>query len=259
MIFKRFIVLGDSFSEGMCDEMRGGQYRGWADRMADVLATQTVGFTYANFAIRGKLVKQVLDEQIPLALPFITGPETLLSFHAGANDAIRPSYDPVATKKSYNDALEILSKTGAKVIVFTVAEKAGTGGKASAVWQERFSSFNSIVREAANKYGFQIMDATKDPETGNVDLVAFDRLHLNEEGHYRVAHAVLAELRLPHDKDWSKPVLPPAKKSWIVRKALAVKWVFTFVFPWIWRRARGKSSGDGRSGKYESPISWPLN
>ena len=93
MSYSRFIVLGDSFSEGMSDEIINGNYRGWADRVADVLAQQTPDFKYANFAVRCKLVKQVLEEQVPLALPLIDGPNTLVSFHAGANDALRPNFD----------------------------------------------------------------------------------------------------------------------------------------------------------------------
>jgi hypothetical protein len=33
-------------------------------------------------------------------------------------------------------------------------------------------------------------------------------------------------------------------------------WVAVFLLPWIWRRIRGKSSGDGRSAKYSEPINW---
>jgi hypothetical protein len=33
-------------------------------------------------------------------------------------------------------------------------------------------------------------------------------------------------------------------------------WIAIFLLPWIWRRIRGKSSGDGRSAKYNEPISW---
>jgi hypothetical protein len=36
-------------------------------------------------------------------------------------------------------------------------------------------------------------------------------------------------------------------------------WFITFALPWMWRRARGKSSGDGRSCKYPIAIHWPLS
>src|SRR5882757_2511142 len=93
MRYTRFIACGDSFTEGMTDEIIDGEYRGWADRVADVMAAESTEFTYANFAIRGKLVHQVVKDQIPVALEYVNGKETLISFHAGANDVLRPSYN----------------------------------------------------------------------------------------------------------------------------------------------------------------------
>jgi hypothetical protein len=88
-------------------------------------------------------------------------------------------------------------------------------------------------------------------------FLAFDRLHMNAEGHRRLAQAVLAGLEKPYDKNWRDPLPPAKKKNKVVSIIITSAWILTFVIPWIWRRIRGKSSGDGRSGKYESPISWP--
>jgi len=63
--YSRFIALGDSMTEGMTDELVDGKYRGWADRVADTLAKSNPDFTYMNLAVRGKLLKQVIDDQIP--------------------------------------------------------------------------------------------------------------------------------------------------------------------------------------------------
>ena len=68
MKYTRFVVCGDSYSEGMSDELVNGKYRGWADRVADGLAQGNPDFTYANLAIRGKLLQQVIDDQLPVAL-----------------------------------------------------------------------------------------------------------------------------------------------------------------------------------------------
>jgi lysophospholipase L1-like esterase len=257
MQYTRFLVLGDSFSEGMSDEIINGKYRGWADRVADVLAGQTPDFKYANFAIRGKLVKQVFEEQVPLALPLIDGPQTLVSFHAGANDALRPNFDRNVVRTAYVKAVTQLVQTGATMVLFTVLEKNGNGGKASVVWEERMSSFNSIVREVAEKFDLMIMDASMDPQSSNPDLLAFDRLHLNTTGHYRVAQAVLERIGAPFDSNWKKSVVPSKKKPWLARKLLTLWWFVSFALPWVWRRIRGRSSGDGRSGKYTSLTSWP--
>jgi len=259
MQYTRFLVLGDSFSEGMSDEIINGNYRGWGDRVADVLAQQTAGFRYANFAIRGKLVKQVLDEQVPSALPLIDGPQTLVSFHAGANDALRPNFDRNVVRTSYVKAVTQLVQTGATVMLFTILEKNGNGGKASAMWEERMSSFNSIVREVADKFNLLVMDASMDPESSNPNLLAFDRLHLNPTGHYRVAQAVLERIGAPFDIAWKESVIDSKKKPWPARKVLTLWWFISFALPWVWRRIRGRSSGDGRSGKYTSLTSWPVH
>jgi hypothetical protein len=83
MIYNRLVICGDSYSEGMSDEIIGGQYRGWGDRVADGLAKKSATFTYANLAVRGKLLPQVIEDQVPIALTYVNGPDTLISFHAG--------------------------------------------------------------------------------------------------------------------------------------------------------------------------------
>ena len=77
MLYNRFLALGDSMTEGMSDEIFQGKYRGWADRVASVMSENWSDFTYANLAVRGKLVGQVVTEQIPEAKKFIEDTEHL--------------------------------------------------------------------------------------------------------------------------------------------------------------------------------------
>ncbi len=242
----------------MCDEKIHGQYRGWADRVADVMATAHPDFTYANLAIRGKLVQQVIDEQIAPALDQVTGPETLISFHAGANDVIRPGYNAEIVLAQYADAVRRIASSGATVLLFTVLERTGNTGRSAKMWEERFSAFNKNVRAVALEVGAIIADANEEPAFSDRRFLAFDRLHLNAIGHDRVAQAVQEILDLPFDSAWREP-LPPAKpEPKILRALVTTLWFVTFALPWMWRRARGKSSGDGRSCKYPIAIHWPL-
>ena len=257
MIFDRFIALGDSMTEGMTDEIIDGNYRGWADRVADVLATESSDFTYLNFAIRGKLLKQVVEEQIPKASKYIDGKNTLVSFHAGANDVLRPNYKPEISLPQYERGVKALTDAGATVIVFTVVDKVDGKGKTADLWHQRFSAFNENVRAVAKKYPVILFEAKDAEFLNDRRFLAFDRLHMNAEGHRRLAQAVLAGLEKPHDKNWRDPLPPAKKKNKIISTAIATAWIITFVIPWIWRRVRGKSSGDGRSGKFESPTTWP--
>jgi lysophospholipase L1-like esterase len=258
MAFQRFIVCGDSYSEGMSDEVVDGKYRGWADRVADVMAQAHDGFTYMNLAVRGKLIGQVVEDQVPTALAFITGPDTLVSFHAGANDALRPGYQASIAVPLYQEAVRLIAQSGATVMLFTVLENTGNKGKGAELWQKRFSEFNNGVRAVGAEVGAIVVDANQETFFSDRRFLAFDRLHLNAEGHHRVAQAVLERIDLPFSPAWRTP-LPPEKKSSVVKeKATTVAWVIVFVLPWILRRLQGKSSGDGRSAKYPIPVKWPL-
>jgi len=241
----------------MSDEIIDGQYRGWADRTADAMAKAHANFTYVNLAVRGKLLGQVVADQVPTALAFVTGSDTLVSFHAGANDALRPGYQADVAIALYQEAVRLIAKSGAQVMLFTVLEKTGNTGRGAQVWEKRFSAFNKGVREVGAEVGAIVVDANQENFLSDRRFLAFDRLHLNAEGHYRCAEAVLEKIGLPFNPAWRTP-LPPAKKvPWIAQKAITVAWFVVFALPWILRRIQGKSSGDGRSAKYPIPTAWP--
>jgi len=258
MKYKRLVVCGDSYSEGMSDEIINGQYRGWADRIADAMAKEEPAFTYVNLAVRGKLLKQVIDDQLPVAIGYVTGPETLLTFHAGANDALRPSYKPEVAQALYAEGVRSAAKTGATLMLFTVLERTGNSGRGSDVWAARFGEFNKIVHKVGAEVGAIIIDANSETFFSDNRFLAFDRLHLNAEGHNRVAQALLEKLGYKFDPSWRIPLPPAPKPSWLSRRISSTIWFFSFGLPWIWRRLRGKSSGDGRSAKYPTPTRWPV-
>ena len=77
--WKRYVALGDSLTEGLCDDSRQepGEVRGWADRLSMLLigAGQSgrageapKRLRYANLAVRSRTVSDVLERQIPHAL-----------------------------------------------------------------------------------------------------------------------------------------------------------------------------------------------
>ena len=256
MPYKRFIALGDSMTEGMSDEIVDGNYRGWADRVADVMSAHYEGFTYANLAVRGKLVGQVLDEQVARALELIEGNSSLVSFHAGANDVIRWNYEPEKTIATYDKGIDILASTGATLMLFCVLEDTGVESKRAEIWRTRFEIFNANVRKRAQEIGAVLFDPNGHTFWKDQRFIDADRLHLNSEGHRRVAQAVLSRFELPHDPDWNTPLPPSPPKPRVEKFVDDAKWVKDFAIPWVIRRARGRSSGDGRHPKYPDPIQW---
>lgn len=257
--YTRFIALGDSMTEGMCDEIVDGNYRGWADRLADTLSEKSSTFSYFNLAIRGKLLHQVIRDQIPIAKRYVEGPQTLLSFNAGANDVLRPNYKPEKALAEYCAAVADLAATGATLILYTAIENVDGKGKAAELWRQRFSEFNVNVRAVAKEHGAFLAEAKRAPYLGDRRFLHTDRLHLNAEGHRRFSEGVKEVLGLPFDPTWNQPLGPAPHQNFFVKKAINTQWIVTFVIPWIWRRVRGKSSGDGRSAKHFAPVPWPIH
>jgi lysophospholipase L1-like esterase len=115
--WSRYVALGDSFTEGIGDPdpASPGGNRGWADRVAEVLSEKTDDFAYANLAIRGRLLQQIMDEQLEPALAL--RPD-LVTISAGGNDIIRPNTDPDDIASRLEIAVTRLGSDGATVVLF---------------------------------------------------------------------------------------------------------------------------------------------
>jgi lysophospholipase L1-like esterase len=248
-VIRSYVALGDSFTEGLEDELGpDARHRGWADRVAAALAVGQGSVRYANLAVRGRLLDQVVAEQLPVALRL--SPD-LVSFHAGPNDVLRPRTDLAALLRRYDAAVGTLAAAGIRTVLFTVVERTGTGRTADRL-AARFGSFNAGVRTVAAAHGAVLVDLAAVPVLADRRLWHADRLHLAPEGHARVAAAVLEALGLPEDPpDWWRSTLPESAPA-TRRAALVadVRWVRIHLLPWIGRRIRGVSSGDGVAAKH---------
>jgi lysophospholipase L1-like esterase len=260
------VCIGDSFTEGMSDELRpDGHHIGWADRVALGLARADLPalpapIEYANLAVRGKLLDQVVVEQLPAALAM--RPD-LVTFHAGPNDVLRPGVDRPGLLGRYEAAVEQLVGSGARVVLFTSLTRAGGTGRFADRLEERFLAFNRAIRVIAARLGCTLVDDEAVAALSDRRFWAVDRLHLNALGHARVAANVLAHLGVTDEAVlggpigwWEVPLAPPDPLT--RREALATdaEWLRAHLVPWIGRRVRGVSSGDGMDPK--DPVLRPI-
>lgn len=240
MSFQRFVAIGDSFTEGYGDpdpESPGG-LRGWADRTADVLATRTEDFAYANLAVRGRLLGRIVEEQIE---PAIRLRPDLITISAGGNDVIRPGTDPDAIAERLDPALGRLRATGATVVLFT-----GVDVAFSPVFRRirgKVAIYNELLRGLAAKHGARVADQWSLKSIQRADFWSEDRLHLNAFGHHEVARLVLDVLGVPNALEPSMPA-PLPQRSWREARVEDLHWTREHLIPWIGRRIRGVSSGD---------------
>ncbi|WP_294564648.1 SGNH/GDSL hydrolase family protein [uncultured Arthrobacter sp.] len=243
---QRYVALGDSFTEGVGDPDPGSPngVRGWADRVAQQLILADGSWGYANLAIRGKRMRQILEEQIDAAVAL---QPTLVTVYAGANDILRPRVDIDALMERYDAGIARLAAAGAAVVVFT-----GFDSSASAVFgrtRGRTAVYNELLREIADQRGADIVDYWRMREFRNWSYWDTDRLHMATAGHLLMARKVLETLKASHSIDLPELDARPALTRLNQLRADA-QWARDHLSPWVGRRLRGVSSGDGLTAKY---------
>ena len=119
--WRRYVAVGDSLTEGLCDTSRmpEGDYRGWADRLAMLLAltspaAEQVG--YANLAVRSRRVDDAVTTQVPRAVELGADLVTVL---IGANDLVGRRDAPDALARRLETAIRQLRSTGCDVLLVT--------------------------------------------------------------------------------------------------------------------------------------------
>ncbi len=243
--WSRYVALGDSFTEGIGDpEPRSiGGNRGWADRVAETLSTQTVDFAYANLAVRGRLLQQIMSEQVESALQL--RPD-LVTISAGGNDIIRPGTDPDDIAQRLESAVERLRSDGATVVLFNGPDIGMTPVLRRS--RGKVAIYNENLRAVAQRHDAIVADMWALRELKDPRMWAPDRLHFSPVGHHTIARMVLAALGVENDlKPYAPQPLSPV--SWRNARAEDVGWAREYLFPWVVRRVRHQSSGDGISPK----------
>jgi len=238
--WQRYVAIGDSFTEGVGDPEPGlpNGLRGWADRVAEVLAAGSDDFAYANLAVRGKLIRQIVDDQIEPALAL--RPD-LITISAGGNDVIRPGSDPDAVGALLEDAIARLSRDDATIVVFTGIDTSftpvfrGIRGKVAI--------YNENIRAIADRYDCIVADQWSLKSIQDVRFFSDDRLHMNPLGHHEVARMVLRALNVPNDLQPLRPDPLPVR-TWRAARANDLVWAREYLVPWVLRRLRHQSSGD---------------
>ncbi|MEU8519063.1 SGNH/GDSL hydrolase family protein [Streptomyces sp. NBC_01216] len=241
--YTSLVAVGDSFTEGMSDRLPDGSYRGWADLLAGRLAARAPGFRYANLAVRGKLIGQIVDEQVDAAAAMKADVVTLVG---GLNDTLRPKCDMGRVRALLTEAVERLTPSCGQLVLM---RSPGRDGPVMERFRPRMEELFVIVDELAARHGALVADLYGAPALGDPRLWDVDRLHLTDEGHRRVAEAVWQILGLAPESDWRTPLPTTAPPGWVSRRVGDARFAREHLGPWIGRRLTGRSSGDGRPAK----------
>jgi len=253
--FERYVAIGDSSTEGLEDPAADGSYHGWANRFAEhVAAAQRTPLLYANLAVRGRKTREVRDEQLAPALAM--RPD-LATVFAGVNDVVRRSCDVRQVAGDLELMMQALRDGGATVLTITMPDLSAVVPLA-ALMRNRLLAVNELVRAACARTGAHCVDLAAHAVTRDLRLWHSDRLHANSEGHRRIAAALADSLGLPgHDRWWAASLPPRPAPGAVGVVAAELRWARDYFVPWVWRHARGISSGDGRVAK--RPVLLPVN
>ncbi|MET8001646.1 SGNH/GDSL hydrolase family protein [Nonomuraea glycinis] len=245
-LYSRYVALGDSQTEGLGDgdEIRG--YRGLADRLAEHLAAASPELHYANLSVRGRLASQVLAEQLAPALRLRPDLATVI---AGMNDLIRPGFDAGAVAASLEEMFAALTGAGAHVLTVTFPD-IGKIAPLARPLLPRVLALNEHIRQAAARHDVTVVDTFPHAFATDARMWSSDRLHASPLGHARIAAAFAHALGLPGSDDtWQAPLDPVPPPGRLRATGTEVRWIAGFAGPWVYRRIRGRSSGDGRIAK----------
>lgn len=266
MIVASYVAIGDSFTEGMGDELPDGTPRGWSDLVALGLAaayaaahagdavdgTRAVPFGYANLAIRGRLLGPILAEQFG---PALTLRPELITINGGGNDIMRPRISVASTADRLVAAAREIEAAGIRAAIVSGADPT-RHIPLGPVFKARGDELAVAVAERLAGSDTIFVDNWADAALTDLRYWSVDRLHLNALGHARVAGNVLAGLGVevpaaahaPHSGGADDLARPRTAKYWR-----------QYVLPWIGRRLTGRSSGDGRSPKRPTllPVELP--
>ncbi|MFB6817875.1 SGNH/GDSL hydrolase family protein [Streptomyces sp. NPDC056347] len=248
-----YAAIGDSFTEGVGDPGPDGTFVGWADRFAVLLADQLPDpdaahgaedsahpeFRYANLAVRGRLLDQIVEEQVPRAKEL--APD-LVSFCAGGNDIIRPGTDPDDVAERFERAVAELTGAVGTVMVTTGFDTRGV--PVLRHLRGKVATYTAHVRAIADRYDCPVLDLWSLRSVQDRRAWDDDRLHLSPEGHTRVAlrAAQVLGIDVPADPDQEWP--PQAQRGTLEVRRDDIHWAREYLVPWIGRRLRGESSGD---------------
>ena len=194
--WSRYVALGDSITEGLCDDSRQatGEFRGWADRLALLLAhagERSEPLLYANLAVRSRTIPDVLNRQIPRALELGADLATIL---IGGNDMSRHASSAAELADRLGPGLARLRASGCDVLLVTPFIPPNPFLR---LLHDRTAALSREFRRIGAETGARVLDIADDPDVSDPRRWAADRVHLSSHGHRALSYAAAAALGVP--------------------------------------------------------------
>ena len=195
--FHRYVALGDSFTEGVGDHIPTSPngLRGWADHVAVALAQTNPDLRYANLAVRGRRMDEILDEQLHDRRHARARSRHHLRGHEQPASAAqrRRRHDGQIRRRAQDAAADRRRRCSPSPRPISAPCRC-SGGCAAA----RRSTTNCCAGSPTTS-ALQLVDFWRFSEFRDSRLWDGDRIHLSPLGHERFAAKVLDTLAVSHE------------------------------------------------------------
>jgi lysophospholipase L1-like esterase len=209
-------------------------------------SAQGEAIEYANFAIRGRKLHEIVTEQLDAALSLDPAP-TLLTLNGGGNDMLRAGMNTTLLVGMLEGAIVRCREAGVPLLLLAGPDPSGRLPFGRVIGK-RGDALTAALHELGQRYQRQVIDTWNDLEVRRPGYWSHDRLHLNAAGHHRVAALVLEQLGYDAAAQHAA-----AARDYTDHDQTQVEFYRAHVVPWAKRRVQGHSSGDGRNGKH---LAW---
>ncbi|MFX3636721.1 MAG: SGNH/GDSL hydrolase family protein [Candidatus Pristimantibacillus sp.] len=186
-MWKQFVAIGDSLTQGIGDEVDGIALKSWVDHFAEL---HKPALKFTNLAKRGLISKEIREQQLEQALAL---QPDLVSLIAGANDILKGRWNRNEYKNDMTSMVDALSKSGATIILgsqadFTIRLPFPLEQKQAI--KEQLVEANEIVQSLSRQYNLYYIDFWNHPLAQDAAIWSKDLVHPNSRGYQKIAEMI---------------------------------------------------------------------
>jgi len=225
-----FVVLGDSAAYGTGDEIKAGQFRGWAGFLADAFQE---GCDYFNYSRPGAKSSEVLATQLPKALR--QNPD-ICAVIVGGNDLLRNNFDPVLLYNNLRSCCQQLLAMGSEIIMVELHDPNQLLKLPKLMRQvlgRRVNAVNAVYRKVALEFEIVTVKTRAINNVHDRKNWHIDRMHPGPQGHFMLARNIADQLR---KRGWA--ISMPYQLTITHRtRSEKITWLLRNGTPWFFKRS----------------------
>ena len=225
-----FVVLGDSAAYGTGDEIKAGQFRGWAGFLADAFQE---GCDYFNYSRPGAKSNEVLTIQLPKALR--QNPD-ICAVIVGGNDLLRNNFDPVLLYNNLRSCCQQLLAMGSEIIMVELHDPNQLLKLPKLMRQvlgRRVNAVNAVYRKVALEFEIVTVKTRAINNVHDRENWHIDRMHPGPQGHFMLARNIADQLR---KRGWA--ISMPYQLTITQRsRSEKITWLLRNGTPWFFKRS----------------------